>query len=159
MRFRGFCFWDFALRSEVLCPRRQSTQSAAGGSSRACPMRYPATPRPPVTRGTHDKKHFAKLDRRGIKHGLISACHPLPLHIRKIGQVVFLSQMRLVQAVFRFPPVQTAPRNYTPRRNGIESGIHLILQNTQRQRSRGERTFRFLPAPTKSAQISIKGPS
>ena len=43
----GFCLGSFALRSDLLCPRRQSKQTAAGGSSRAfynALSRYPQTP-------------------------------------------------------------------------------------------------------------------
>ena len=149
---------SFALRSEVLCPRRQSTQNAAGGSSRACPMRYPATPRPPVTRGTHDKKHFAKLDRRGIKHGLISACHPLPLRIQQIGRAVFLSQMRLVQAVFRAAPIWTALRNGTPRRERHESGNHFISCTNSGSGQKKNAHSCLLPVPTKSAETNLKRP-
>ena len=44
----------FALRGDLLCPRRQSRQSAAGGGSRAFTMPYPAAPRTPVyLRGSH----------------------------------------------------------------------------------------------------------
>ena len=40
---------NFALRGDLLCPRRQSRQNAAGGGSRAFSMPYPAIPTPSVS--------------------------------------------------------------------------------------------------------------
>ena len=149
----------FALRSDLLCPRRQSKQSAAGGGHARFHRAIRTAPRPPVTRGTHDRQPFSKPDRRGKKHGLISACHSLPLGLHQIGQAVFLLQMRLVQAVFRVAPIWAALRNCTPRREGIESGKYLIEYTHSGSGQEEGAHSCLLPAPNKSVQTDLKGPS
>ena len=131
----------FALRSDLLCPRRQSKQSAAGGGHARFHRAIRTAPRPPVTRGTHDRQPFSKPDRRGKKHGLISACHSLPLGLHQIGQAVFLLQMRLVQAVFRLLPIPAAPKEMHAEARWHRIWKILWLRNTQRQRSEEGSTF------------------
>ena len=146
----------FAPRSDLLCPRRQSKQTAqaalscpvgaihlgaAGGGHARFHRAIRAAPRPPVTRGTHDRQPFPESDRRGKRHGLISACRPLPLRFHQTGQAVFLSQMRLVQAVFRLLPIPPAPKEMRAEARWYRIGNILWLTNTQRQRSEEGSTF------------------
>ena len=124
-----------------LCPRQQRNQNAAGGGHARFHRAIRAAPRPPVTRGTHDRQPFPESDRRGKRYGLISACHPLPLRLHQIGQAVFLLQMRLVQAVFRLLQIPPAPKEMRAEARWYRIGNILWLTNTQRQRSEEGSTF------------------
>ena len=87
---------SFALRGDLLCPRRQSRQNATGGGSRAFTMPYPASPGPPFDlRGSHQLAMYLHPARAKTRISYLAPPAAAPCWLNRLMLLQELSRLAL----------------------------------------------------------------